>query len=226
MKVNEIKMFKKIKYNLQIFQKDLFLFPLAFMALFLLITAVLSGKSQASMARSFLGFVLPLISSGLAAYSYLEDKALELKFTTNQKSTTFIAKRLSVVLFVIIFTAFFFQAGLKILNISVTSDVSWVFIQMSWLIPSLFAITLSGVISLLAKSSNLSFSLMGAFWILQVALKGWFAENSILKFIFYFLATMKPATQDAYTNLISLTILSVVCLILTNILIKKQERYI
>jgi hypothetical protein len=219
-------MFKKIKYNLQIFQKDLFLFPIAFMALFLLITALMNDNTQASIARSFLGFVLPLIASGLAAYAYLEDKALELKFTTNQKSITFIAKRLSVILIVIILTAFIFQAGLKILNITVPIQVYWLYTQMSWLIPSLFAITLSGVISLVAKSSNLSFSLMGAFWILQVALKGWFAENSILKFIFYFLATMKPETQDAYTNLISLTILSVVCLILTNILIKKQERYI
>ncbi len=219
-------MFKKIKYNLQIFQKDLFLFPIAFMALFLLITALMNDNTQASIARSFLGFVLPLIASGLAAYAYLEDKALELKFTTNQKSTTFIAKRLSVILIVIILTAFIFQAGLKILNITVPIQVSWLYTQMSWLIPSLFAITLSGVISLLANSSNLSFSLMGGIWILQVVLRGWFANNSVLKYIFYFSATMNPGTQDAYLNQLTQTSLIVVCIILTIFLIKKQERYI
>lgn len=219
-------MIKKIKYNLQVFQKDLFWFPFAMMSLFLIISIFTKDSFTSSIPKAFLGYLMPLIAGGLAAYAYLEDQALELKFTFNQRNTKFIFKRLSVVLIISIIVSICYQIGLHLFQISIDGFTNTLQLQLSWFIPVVANIAFASFISLVTKSSNLSFSLIGGIWILQVIARGFFSQHTFLSLFLLFQGTMVPGTKQATINYISLLLISLVSILFSLILIKKQERYI
>ena len=63
----------RIKYTFQAFQKDHFWLPIAITGLFMIIVIFIPEINKYNSARSFLGFILPLITGGLSSYALLQD---------------------------------------------------------------------------------------------------------------------------------------------------------
>jgi hypothetical protein len=216
----------KFRYTFQAFQKDLFWLPGAIMALFLIIIGFMPETSRYNTARAFLGFVLPLVSGGLSAYGFLADSALELRFTTKRSAWQMIWERLGIILVVITATSLVFQVFVGLIGISLDPLGGSVQRQLVWFVPCLALLTLGGAVSLMARSSNGGFALIGGIWIFQLLARGWFAENPILQNILLFFGAMAPLSKERVYNQITLVLISVVLIAATYSLLKKQERYI
>jgi hypothetical protein len=216
----------QIRYTFQAFQKDLFWLPVAIMTLFIIITVFIPETSKYNTARAFLGFVLPLISGGLSAYGFLADSALELHFTTRRSAWQMILERLGIILAVIVATSLVFQVIVGLMGISLTPLGGILQRQLVWLVPCLTLVVLGGAASLLARSSNGGFALIGGIWIFQLLARGWFAENPVLRNILLFFGAMAPLSKERVYNQITLALISVALIAATYSLLNKQERYI
>lgn len=219
-------MLKRFKYTFQAFQKDLFWLPVAMTGLFMIIVQFLPESNKYKAAISFLGFVMPLVSGGLSAYAILEDNSLELQFTTKRSMWKMILERLGLVLVVMVLTSIVFQVYSRMAGISLSPLGSLFQRQLVWLVPCITTITIGGAASLLAKSSNGGFAFVGALWITQLLLRGWFIRQAIWRYILLFYGVMDPFGKALIINQITLTVISLVLLVFTYYLINKQERYI
>lgn len=216
----------RLKYTFQAFQKDHFWLPVAVMGLFMLITLLMSGDRQYGLARAFLGFTLPLLAGGLSAYTFLEDSALELQFATKRPAWKMIAERLGLVLSIIVIVSLVFQLYIQLLDVSL-SPLGGVFQrQLVWLVPCVTTLVLGGAVSLIARNSNSGMAVVGGLWIIQVLLRGWFAQEPVWRNVLLFYGVMDPLRQPRILNQLTLTIISLLLLVAAHALLKKQERYI
>ena len=216
----------RLKYTFQVFQKDHFWLPIAIMTLFVIITLFIAEANRYNTARAFLGFVLPLIAGGLSAYGFLADSALELQFTTSRSAWRMIFERLGIIFSVIIMTSLSFQLVVALVGVSL-SPLGGLFLrQLVWFVPSLTLLVLGGAASLMARSSNGGFALVGGIWITQLILRGWFARKPILRNILLFYGVMDPLGSPRFYNYLTLLAISILLLWITNNLLSKQERYI
>lgn len=214
------------KYILSAFQKDQFWLPVAFWGLFaLLVSVFFEGDNAVNGARSFIGFTLPLLSGGMAAYAVLQDSALELQFATARPAWRMLAERLGLVLVVITIVSGSFQLLLYTLNIHLLYGNFWQ-TQLVWLVPNFSIIALACLASLITANSNTGFAFTGGLWILQLLLRGWFAYNEPARYILLFFGTMAPGHETLPANQITLTAIGILCLVGSWILLKQQERYI
>jgi hypothetical protein len=216
----------RLKYTFQVFQKDHFWLPIAIMALFLVIVMLIAEANRYNIARAFLGFVLPLISGGLSAYGFLADSALELQFTTSRSTWHMIFERLGLVFSVIILTSLSFQLIVALMGVSLSPLGGVLIRQLVWLVPCFTMLVLGGAASLMARSSNGGFALVGAIWITQLILRGWFARKPILRYFLLFYGVMDPFGSPRLINYITLSAISILLLWMTKTLLSKQERYI
>lgn len=215
-----------IKYTFSAFQKDQFWLPAALWGLFALLVGVFfEGDNAASGARGFIGFTLPLISGGLAAYAVLQDSALELQFSTARPAWRMLAERLGVVLGVMTVAAATFQMFVSGLGIDLAYGNFWE-TQLVWLVPNFTIIALACLASLLAASSHAGFTFAGTLWIMEFMLRGWFAENEVARHFLLFFGTMAPGHPSLPANQLTLTAIGLVSLLGCWLLLKKQERYI
>jgi hypothetical protein len=217
---------KRLYYSFQTFQKDLFWLPAALMGLFLIVSVLGPEDQKFNTARSFLGFLLPLLAGGLSAYTFLQDSALELQFTTSQSLWSMILERLGVVLAAIALTAFIFQGILLPLGISLAPLGGFLQRQLVWLIPCLAAAALGCAASLAARNSSSGAALIGTLWITQILLRGWFARNSIARNFLLFYGAMDPQGDPRILNQISLSVLTACLLGIIYLALTKRERYI
>ena len=161
-----------VKYTFQAFQKDQFWLPAAIWALFvLMVTLFFRGENQANTGRAFLGFVMPLLAGGLAAYAVLEDSALELQFATARPAWRMLAERLGLVLAVIVLVGLSFQGVLAVLHVDPHLGNFWQ-AMLAWLVPCLTMISLGTLVSLLAGNSHAGAAFVGALWITQTIIRG------------------------------------------------------
>lgn len=216
----------RIKYTFQAFQKDHFWLPIAITGLFMIIVIFIPEINKYNSARSFLGFILPLITGGLSSYALLQDDALELQFTTKQSMWKFIFERLGIILVVIVLTSSVFQTYIAMSGISLSPLGGLLQRQLVWLVPCITTLVLGCAASLLTKSSSGGFAFTGTLWITQLLLRGWFIRQPVWRNFLLFYGVMDPFGKPLVTNQITLTVISIILLALSHYLITKQERYI
>ena len=216
----------RFKYTFQAFQKDHFWLPVAMTGLFMIIILFIPESNKYNAVKSFLGFVLPLITGGLSAYALLEDDSLELQFTTKRSMWKMILERLGIVLAVMVLTSFVFQVYVGMVGIPLSPLGSLFQRQLIWLVPCITTLTLGGAASLLAKSSSGGFAFIGALWITQLLLRGWFIRQAFWRYTLIFYGVMDPFGKPLIINQITLSVISLALLAFTYHLITKQERYI
>jgi len=214
------------KYTVQAFQKDLFWLPLALMGLFSLIAWMLPAEKQYDTARSFIGFLLPLIAGGFSAYAFLEDDALELQFSTQRPAWRMIVERLGIVAVVIAATSLIFQGIAALLGISLAPLGGFLQRQLVWLVPSLCMIVIGGVGALLSRSSSGGLAFIGSLWIIQLLLRGWFIRQRVWRNILLFYGVMDPLGNNRIANQLTLLGIAILLMVVIHNLLKKQERYI
>jgi len=110
-----------LKYSWLTYRRDQLWFPLAFLALFIVILLIMRHPGvRFSIARAYLGFIVPLVGGILAAYSVLDDPALELRFSTPVRAEQTLFARLGLILAVQAACALVFQLFLGVLGVDLS----------------------------------------------------------------------------------------------------------
>lgn len=216
----------KTKYAFQSLQKENFWLPPVFAALFLIIVALMSPAQKENVGRAFLSFFMPLLSGGLAAYAFLADPGLELQFATKRSAARMIFERLGVIFGIMVIIGSLYQVGLSALGVSLSVWGGFWQQQLVWHIPSLTTISLGAMAGLLARNPNGGFALVGGLWITQILARSWFASHRLARYIFLFYAAMYPSDEPRGLNQVVLVTLSLIFVVFTHVLLKKQERYL
>jgi hypothetical protein len=214
-----------LRYSLLTYRLDQLWFPLCIWALFVIIALFLPDKLQI-MARGYLGFVVPLMGGIMAAYSILDDPVLELRFATPVQSSQTLIERMGIILAVQAICALSFQIFCTVLGEDLAMFGTWCGVQMAWLVPTLALMALGVTASLLATQAVGGALLVGVLWLMELIMRGWFAENEIAR---YFLVFMRAAILNhpsMVANEISVTVLAGLLFITSWAILQRQERYI
>ena len=214
-----------IRYTFQAFQKDQFWLPAAMWALFALMTGLMLKDRGSEMSRGFLGFVMPLLAGGLGAYAVLQDSALELQFATDRPSWRMLVQRLGLVLVIMVLVGLSYQLFAAVLHVELGFGPVLQAVLI-WLVPCVAMVAVANLVSLLAGNSNGGFAFVGTMWILQLMLRGWIAQKVVLRNFLLFMGAMAPGQEVVPLNQLTLTGVAVISLLLSWLLLKKQERYI
>ena len=88
-----------LKYSWLTYRRDQLWFPLAFLLIFVVIVLMMRHPGvRFSIARAYLGFIVPLTGGILAAYGVLDDPALELRFSTPVRAEQTLLARVGLIL--------------------------------------------------------------------------------------------------------------------------------
>ncbi|MBN2047664.1 MAG: hypothetical protein JW750_07480 [Anaerolineaceae bacterium] len=216
-----------LRYNWHALRRDQFWLPLAFLGLFMLLVALFFEESRAyNVAVAFLCVVLPLLSGFLAAYAVLEDPALELQFTTARSARSHLRQRMAIIFGVTAAIAVFFQLFTWAIGVSLSDLGNPLGRQVAWLLPTLSLMSLGNLFSLLLRRSTGGALLVGMLWIMQVILRGFFADHRWLYAGFLFLRGFYPDHSGVWINGITLSLITLLSLITGILMLKQQERYL
>jgi len=140
-----------LRYFLLTYCLDQLWFPLAFWALFALVSLLMHEPEKVTdTARAFLGVVLPLIGGIMAAFAVLDDPALELRFSTPVSTARTLLERLGLPLLVLSLAAFSYQVVARMLGGDLSVLGSWWDVQLAWLVPLLSLMALGCAVSMAA----------------------------------------------------------------------------
>ncbi len=217
-----------LSYALKTYRKEQFWMPLAFLVLFLILTGFFLKEGRASsMASAFLGYMLPLISGILAGSSILSDPALELHFAAPLSAWRLLVARYRVLLVVIIITSLIFQGCMALMGVDLTYLGNFWQRQLVWLVPSLTMLAIGCFTALAFKQAASGSVFTGGLWIFQLTLRGYLLSKPILRDTVLFMGASLPKGGSMLVeNQISLTLVSIVLIILSAFLLKRQERLI
>jgi hypothetical protein len=216
-----------VRYTLLTSRFDQIWFPLAIWALFLIIGVLRGPIYIMDTTRAYLGSVLPLIAGIMAAYAILEDPALELRFATPIPAALTLLERLVPTFLVQTFFALTYQVFALALKADILSIFKgWGDVQLSWLTPTLALMALGCFVSLAAAQSTVGALLTGMVWIVELVARGWFAGNSVGQYFLVFMSSLMLDHPALRANQVTLIVSSMVLLLASWTLLRKQERYI
>jgi hypothetical protein len=215
-----------LRYTLTTYRLDQLYLPAAFWALFAIISLFRpEPDALLDMARAYLGAVVPLIGGVMAAYAILDDPALELRFSTPTRARRMLFERLGLILGVQAICALGFQAFVLALGADL-SPIKGVFgVQFVWLIPTLTLMSLGCLASLAAAHAAAGAVAVGLVWLLELLARGWLAYN-IGKYVLIFMGALMVDHPALAANQVVLFVLSILFLLGSLALLKRQERYI
>ncbi|PKN98767.1 MAG: hypothetical protein CVU42_11155 [Chloroflexi bacterium HGW-Chloroflexi-4] len=215
-----------IKYAFKTYKLDQLWLPLAIFLLFVLISLFQMDTPQLmNIARSYLAAVVPLLAGILAAYSILEDPALELRFATPIPAIRTLIERLGLIFIIQSAFALFFQAVIKIIGGDFSMYQSVWRLQLAWIIPTLSLMMLGCSCSLLAANSTIGALMVGMVWLVELIARGWFAQN-FGKYFLVFMGPLMPDHPDLFANHVTLFAISSTLFLVSMALLEQQERYI
>jgi len=214
-----------LKYSWLTYRRDQLWFPLAFLALFILILWVLpKSAARFSIARAYLGFIVPLIGGILAAYGVLDDPALELRFSTPVRAEQTLMARVGLILAVQAACALLFQLFVGALGIDLSPLGGLFRVQLVWFLPTLSLAALGTAGSLAAAQTAMGAFLAGAAWLIQLLMNSWLRLNA--RSVFLFLGVIVPGHPDLAANQCVLFAGSMALLLVSWALLRRQERYL
>jgi hypothetical protein len=214
-----------LKYAWLTWRREQLWFPLAFLALFIVIIAILPHPgARFSIARAYLGFIVPLIGGILAAYSVLDDPALELRFSTPVRAEQTLLARLGLILAVSAVGALIFQLYVAALGIDLSPLGSLFRVQLVWFLPTLSLAALGCAGALAGAQTAMGAFLAGAVWLIQLLMNSWLKLNA--RHVFLFLGVIVPNHPDLAVNQCVLFSGSVILLLVSWALLRRQERYL
>ena len=213
------------KYSWLTYRRDQLWFPLAFLTLFIVIILILPHPGvRFSIARAYLGFIVPLIGGILAAYSVLDDPALELRFSTPVRAEQTLLARLGLILAVQAACALVFQLFVSAMGIDLSPLGDLSSVQLMWFLPTLALAALGCAGALVGAQTVMGAFLAGAAWLVQLLMNSWLKLNA--RPVFLFLGVIVPHHPDLAINQIVIFAGSVALLLLSWLLLRRQERYL
>lgn len=213
------------KYSWLTYRRDQLWFPLAFLALFIVILLIMRHPvPRFSIARAYLGFIVPLVGGILAAYSVLDDPALELRFATPVRAEQTLLARLGLILAVQTACALVFQLFIAALGIDLSPLGSLFNVQLVWFLPTLSLASLGCAGSLAGAQTAMGAFLAGAAWLIQLLMNSWLKLNA--RHVFLFLGVLVPNHPDLVLNQLVLFLGSMALLLVSWALLRRQERYL
>lgn len=214
-----------LKYSWLTYRRDQLWFPLAFLALFFVILLILPHPgARYSIARAYLGFIVPLVGGILAAYSVLDDPALELRFSTPVRAEQTLLSRLGLILAVQAACALVFQLFVGALGIDLSPLGGLFRVQLVWFLPTLSLAALGCAGALAGAQTAMGAFLAGAAWLIQLLMNSWLKLNA--RPVFLFLGVINPGHPDLVLNQFVLFAGSLALLLLSWVLLRRQERYL
>jgi hypothetical protein len=214
-----------LKYFWLTYRRDQLWFPLAFLALFIVIVLILPNPAaRFSIARAYLGFIVPLIGGILAAYSVLDDPALELRFSTPVRAEQTLLARLGLILAVQAACALVFQLFVGALGIGLSPLGALFRVQLVWFLPTLALATLASAGALAGAQTVMGAFLAGAVWLVELMMNSWLRLNA--RYVFLFLGVIAPGHPDLALNQCVLFAGSMALLLVSWALLRRQERYL
>jgi hypothetical protein len=214
-----------LKYSWLTYRRDQLWFPLAFLALFLVIVLIMRHPEvRFSLARAYLGFILPLVGGILAAYSVLDDPALELRFSTPVRAEQTLLVRVGLILAVQTACAIVFQLFVAALGVDLSPLGGWFNVQWVWFLPTLALASLGCAGALAGAQTAMGAFLAGAVWLVHLLMNSWFRLNA--RPFFLFLGVITPGDPGLALNQAVLFTGSMALLLISWALLRRQERYL
>jgi hypothetical protein len=214
-----------LKYSWLTYRRDQLWFPLAFLALFIVILLILRHPAaRFSIARAYLGFIVPLIGGILAAYSVLDDPALELRFSTPVRAEQTLLARAGLILAVQTACSFVFQLFAGVLGIDLSPLGGLFNVQLVWFLPTLFLAALGSAGALAGAQTVMGAFLAGAVWLVELMMNSWFRLNA--RHVYLFLGVLAPGHPDLAVNQFVLFAGSMALMLVAWALLRRQERYL
>jgi hypothetical protein len=214
-----------LKYSWLTYRRDQLWFPLAFLALFFVILLILPHPgARFSIARAYLGFIVPLVGGILAAYSVLDDPALELRFSTPVRADQTLLARLGLILAVQGACALVFQLFVGALGVDLSPLGGLFRVQLVWFLPTLSLAALGCAGALAGAQTAMGAFLAGAAWLIQLLMNSWLKLNA--RYVFLFLGVIVPDHPDLAANQCVLFAGSMALLLISWALLRRQERYL
>lgn len=212
-----------LRYTWLSYRRETLWFPLAFLAVFVMVTAMLdSPEIRFVLARTYLGFLLPLVGGVMAAYAILDDPALELRFSTPERPRDLLLARLGLIVVVEAATALLYQLAAFGLAVDFGPLGAVLEVQLVWLLPCLFLLALGTAGALASAQTAMGAFFAGGWWLLQVVMKGWFVANAPATYLF--LGALEPDHLQLAANRLLLPAATVCLLVLSAALLRRQER--
>lgn len=214
-----------LRYSLLTYRLDQLWFPFAFWALFVIVSILMPDK-LVTIARGYLGFAVPLIAGILAAYSILDDPAIELRFATPIPPAWILVERLGLILAVQAVSAWAFQIFCLVMGANLAEFVGGLGVQLAWLVPTLALMALGLTGALLAAQPMGGALLVGVLWLVEIILRGWFAFDKIGRYFLVFMRVAYPDVPWLASNEIAVVGWTVLLLVAGWALLRRQERYL
>ena len=214
-----------MKYTWLTYRRDQLWFPLAFLAIFIVILLIMRHPGvRFSIARAYLGFIVPLIGGILAAYSVLDDPALELRFSTPVRAEQTLLARIGLILVIQAVCALVFQLFVAALGVELSPLGNLFRVQLVWFLPTLALAALGCAGALAGAQTVMGAFLAGAVWLIQLLMNSWLRLNA--RYVFLFLGVIVPKHPDLAVNQIVLFAGSMALLLVSWALLRRQERYL
>jgi hypothetical protein len=213
-------------YTLLTTRFDQLWFPLAFWALFIIISIIRGPEYILDSSRAYLGAVIPLVGGIMAAYAVLEDPALELRFATPIPAVQTLLERLGPSFLMQTVCALSFQLFAVLYQADFSLYAGWLGVQLSWLVPTLALMALGCMASLASAQTITGALLVGLVWLVELVARGWFAANQVGQYFLVFMSPLMPDHPMLHANQAVLITLSVLLLAASWALLQRQERYL
>ena len=214
-----------LKYSWLTWRRDQLWFPLAFLALFIVIVLIMRHPQvRFSLARAYLGFIVPLTGGILAAYGVLDDPALELRFSTPVRAEQTLLARVGLILAVQAVCALVFQLFVGALGVDLSPLGGLFSVQLVWFLPTLALAALGTAGALAGAQTAMGAFLAGAVWLIHLLMNSWLKLNA--RPVFLFLGVIVPDHPDLALNRFVLFAGSMALLLISWALLRRQERYL
>ena len=216
-----------LKYMMLTYRLDMLWLPIAFWALFVILTGMLRNEPMGfNICTAFLGAALPLVCGILAAYAVLGDPALELQFAAPRPAWLMLLERLGMLLVLAALCAFSYQAIIAALGIDLAPIGDLFARQLAWLAPTLATVALGASAAFANRQSMAGAAAVGTLWIFELVLRDWFLQDRLARYLLLVMGSNYPDNPALHGNQLALISLAVLLLAAAWALLRRQERYL
>jgi len=225
--------FDRLRYELRLLGKPVFLTPVLVVIGFALLLAI-ANHNVILVARSMgasLEVLLPMAAGVVVATVATYDRALELQLTMPRRYHRTASRRFLFILLWSALVSLLTSLMLYVFNYRrlpeqiATWNQPWQFLtwQLTWLSSTLWLVALGLVLALLVRSRAASGALICALSIAELFFHGYFIDNAPLHPIFLFPLTFDPGASYWLTNRLELLVTAAVLLALAWWLLRLPE---